>query len=162
MSGKRRYPYRKLDDTERIFVETRLVRGHTPASIRDAMNRMTHMTPEEITRSAETAHTSAGRTIWHRFSGRPEYNIEDVRRAYDRLRKSKREADVSHNRERRQTLMGMQLDEDNRNAIARINENIRPYKRGQVRKLADAGMMFRLTRDAEALEVLEDYYGEVE
>ena len=78
------------------------------------------------------------------------------------LRKSKREADVSHNRERRQTLMGMQLDEDNRNAIARINENIRAYKRGQVRKLADAGMLYRLTEDAEALEVLEDYYGEVE
>ena len=160
--SKRRFPYRKLDETETVFIETRLVRGHTPAKIRDAMNAMTRMTPEEITRSAETAHTAAGRTIWHRFSGRPAYTIEDVRRAYDRLRKSKAEKDVAHNFERTQTLMGMQLDEDNRNAIAAINENIRPYKRGQVRKLADAGMLYRLTEDAEALEELENYYGEVE
>ena len=160
--SKRRFPYRKLDDTERIFVETRLVRGHSPAAIRDAMNRMTHMAPEEITRSAEAQHSAAKREIWHRFSGRPEYTIEDVRRAYDRLRKSKREEDVYRNRERTQTLMGIQLDEDNRNRIAAINPNIRAYERGQVRRLSDAGMLYRLTEDAEALKVLEDYYGEDE
>ena len=156
--SKRRFPYREMDETERVFIETRLVRGHSPASIRDAMNLMTRMTPEEITRSAEVSHTPAGRTIWHRFSGRPEYTVEDVRRVYDRLRKSKDPKDIRRNLERTQTLMGMKLDEDNRNAIAAINENIRPYKRGQVRRLADAGMLYRLTQDADALEYLEDYY----
>lgn len=160
--SKRRFPYRKLDETERIFIETRLVRGHAPEAIRDAMNLMTRLTPEEITRSAEVSHTPAGRTIWHRFSGRPEYTVEDVRRAYDRLRKSKDPNDIRRNLERTQTLMGMKLDEDNRNAIARINPNIRPYKRNQVRKLADAGMLYRLARDADALEYLEDYYNDEE
>lgn len=161
MSGKRRFPYRKLDETERVFIETRLVLGHSPAKIRDAMNRMTRMTPEEITRSAEVSHTAAHHEIWSRFSGRAPYTIEDVRRAYDRLRKSRREIDVERNQTRVETLMGIQVEEDNRNAIARINPNIRAYKRGQVRGLVDAGMLYRLTQDADALAALEDYYGEL-
>lgn len=163
MTGKRRFPYRKLDETERIFIETRLERGHTPAAIRDTMNGLTRMTTAEIEKATETGRRMGGarHTIWTRFSGREPYTIEDVRRAYDRLRKSKRPADVRHNERRKTLLMQLQLEEDNRNAIAAINPNIPRLKHGATRKMVDAGMRYRLTEDAEALELIEDYYGEI-
>ena len=162
MSPPRRFPYRKLDATERVFIETRLVAGHSPAAIRDVMNAMTKMTPEAIERAAETAHTASGHTVWGRFSGRAEYTIEDVRRAYDRLRKSTRPSDIEHNNQRRRVLMGIGVEEDNRNRLADVNPNIRRYRRGQVRALVDRGMEYRLTGDEAALAELEDYYSDKE
>lgn len=175
MSRPRRYAYRRMDATERTFIETRLARGHSPAAIRDAMNELTRMRPEQIREAVEVGRISGGprRTIWDRLSGRPDYTIEDVRRVYDAMRKeafrgrragaaaSARQSAYIENDDIRRTNVGWIRDMDDRRLALAQFGGPRPWTKGRTRQLADAGMLYRLTADPEALALLKDEYSDI-
>lgn len=158
MSPPRRFPYRKLDDVERLFIDTRLVLGRSPAAIRDMMNGIVGSTPERIIRGSEVPHFSglSGRTKWTELIGRPPYTIEDIRREYDRMRKSRDPEMMSRNADRKQMLVNYGFEDSSRHAVAEIRTQMPAWPMGKTRRLADAGARYRLLEDEESKELLED------
>lgn len=156
MTKKREHPYRPTADFERLFVETRLEVGHSPKSILTTMNLLTQMSVEDIRKHVEGGRAEArGRaTPFEAFSGHAPYNMEDVRRIYDRMRKSQTPADRQREDNRHAKLAEMGFEDS-----VNMAQPGSTWKRGQRRRMADAGFIFRLTADDEAMKQIEQVYG---
>ena len=155
MSTKRKFPWRPLDDRSRQFIETRLTHGHSPSAIRDAYNAFVQLTPEQIaTRfrnvGGEVQVTKnkrmrvGGQQPWQQLSGLPPVNIEDVRRIYDNLRKSKGNATFNHIRKE---YLESFIDSDRRLGLRVVRLGQKAFKSGVSRRASDAGMLYKITAD---------------
>ncbi len=163
MTAPRQFPYRKLDRTMEAFVATELARGHAPMAVRDMVNALVTLSPDDIRhRLLRGVQIPARRHAWTNISGQPPINIEDVRRTYDRMRKSTSERMRSMNEARVNSLRFMRHEDEQRMFLAQQNpeayENYATWRIGRTRRLADAGALFRSTADDTYAQEIQAVY----
>ena len=140
----------KLSKTERDWIDVHLARGGSPKTIRETYNRLTAMSPEEVKKLSRPQpwdkHT--GRT-WERIAGSRPLTKTQVRREYDRLRKTPGRL----NETRKERLIGFRQDD----IIRRVQDKamgITPGRFGTARQRHDLALAKRFGASVDELEQL--------
>lgn len=155
-----------LSTAQRAFIDAHLGLGGSPAVIRDTLNRLSSMSAEDILvrirsptllggvmRDGELEVTSE--KDWSSLAGSRKVTSRDVRRAYDRQRKSNGRVERSRELRRHEVLAGF-ANEDKRNAV------LNPYRAAEFRTpprrlLHDLGFAARFgASNAELEEIAGD------
>jgi hypothetical protein len=141
-----------LTDIQEAFLQVHLARGASPKAVRDTMNRLARMDETTIRLQVrpQPFRTAQGQSprSWAQLAGTREVSMADVRRSYDRLRKSPGTFD----RDRKQALAGFKSIDGRNRAIA-------PYTGvmyASARKLHDLGMARRFGANQSELEEIAD------
>lgn len=151
-AGERAKDVAPLSEIQQSFIYVHLARGASPAEVRRTMNRLAQMSEEKIRLEIRPPpfrqEGSQPRRSWTQLAGQREVSQVDVRRAYDRLRKSP----GTFNEERTDALAAFE-NIDNRNAA------LAPYtgvRYASARTLHDLGFARRFGASQSDLENIAD------
>ncbi len=134
-AGERAKDVAPLSEIQQSFIYVHLARGASPAEVRRTMNRLAQMSEEKIRLEIRPPpfrqEGSQPRRSWTQLAGQREVSQVDVRRAYDRLRKSP----GTFNEERKDALAAFE-NIDNRNVHSLLTPAFATLRRGRSTSMA--------------------------